>query len=73
MKPLNQSNHHRGKEPPYGCLKNGKKPTFSQYNRTLRHKPLIIEEPVKIEPKTPIIKARQEKLRRVKEKNCNPF
>ena len=72
MKPLNLSSSHRGKEPPYGCLKNGKKPTFSQYNRTLRHKPLIIEEPAKTEPKTPVIKARQEKLRRVKEKIATP-
>jgi hypothetical protein len=25
-------------EPKYGCLKNGKKPTYSQYNNTLKHK-----------------------------------
>ena len=26
-------------DPPYGCLKNGKKPTYSQYKKTLKRKP----------------------------------
>ena len=64
---------HRHKEPPYGCLKNGKKPTFSQYNCTLKRRSLSIEQPaVAAIQKTPIIQARQEKLRELKEKIATP-
>ena len=60
-------------EPPYGCLKNGKKPTFSQYKRTLKQRSLSIEPPVAPQlPKTPAIHARQEKLRQLKEKIATP-
>ena len=64
---------HIPEEPPYGCLKNGKKPTFSQYKRTLKQRSLSIEPPVLPQlPKTPAIQARQEKLRELKEKIATP-
>ena len=69
---MQRSLPHHNKEPPYGCLKNGKKPTFSQYNRTLKKNPLVIEGPIHTFPKPPMIKERQEKLRKLKEKIATP-
>ena len=67
---------HRHKEPPYGCLKNGKKPTFSQYKRTLKQRPLHIgKPPTPRKPpmsKTPAIQVRQEKLRDLQKKIATP-
>lgn len=67
---------HRHKEPPYGCLKNGKKPTFSQYKRTLKQRPLHIGKPPTPRkppmPKTPAIQVRQEKLRDLQKKIATP-
>lgn len=34
---LNPMNSVNIKEPPYGCLKNGNKPTWKQYNKTLKN------------------------------------
>ena len=55
-------------EPPYGCLKNGKKPTYSQYRRTLKKKSLIIENTEKPMETPPAIRERQNKLRQLKKK-----
>jgi hypothetical protein len=55
--------------PPYGCLKNGTKPTYSQYNKTLKNR-----EKVKISPiaPTPVFKTRQNNLEKLKEKLATP-
>ena len=55
-------------EPPYGCLKNGKKPTYSQYRRTLKKKSLIISHTEKPADRPPAIRERQNKLRELKKK-----
>ena len=36
------------KEPVWGCLKNGKKPTYSQYKKTLKKRPVINSQPIVI-------------------------
>lgn len=42
---LNPMNEPKRNDPPYGCLKGGNKPTWKQYNRTLKNnKKEIIEE-----------------------------
>jgi hypothetical protein len=38
-------------EPPYGCLKGGKKPTFSQYKKTLKNKHSLYQDAIKSTPK----------------------
>jgi hypothetical protein len=57
--------------PPYGCLKNGTKPTYSQYNKTLKNR-----ERVKISPiapiASPVFKTRQSNLEKLKEKLATP-
>ena len=65
---------HHPEEPPYGCLKNGKKPTFSQYKRTLKQRSLRIEQPIAPVgiPKPQAIQVRQEKLRQLKKKIATP-
>jgi hypothetical protein len=41
-------------DPPYGCLKNGSKPTYSQYKKTLKRKNAMFEEPtIKIHTEMP--------------------
>jgi hypothetical protein len=41
-------------DPPYGCLKNGSKPTYSQYKKTLKRKNAMFEEPtIKIHTEIP--------------------
>lgn len=62
------------KAPPYGILKNGKKPTYRQYNQTLKNKTLKTFhggekklQPLRIENKvntvSPFIKERKDKLK----------
>ena len=74
-------------DPPYGCLKNGNKPTYSQYRRTLkmRENPnpnkLITQEQINPKPSvlidnTPIIQpslvTREDKLQRLKTRLATP-
>ena len=41
-------------DPPYGCLKNGSKPTYSQYKKTLKRKNAVFQEPtIKIHTEIP--------------------
>jgi len=69
----NRTLSHSRKEPPYGCLKNGNKPTFAQYKRTLRYKPpLNIRQSPEIVPKNPAVEERQEKLRKLQHKLVSP-
>ena len=68
--------HEKKKPPPYGCLKNGTKPTYREYNKTVKNKTNIVDNKPKIyfdlnyeEPKEKplFIKERQEKLQQVKQ------
>jgi hypothetical protein len=74
-------------DPPYGCLKNGNKPTYSQYRRTLkmRENPnpnkLVTQEQINPKPSvlidnTPIIQpslvTREDKLQRLKTRLATP-
>ena len=72
-------------DPPYGCLKNGNKPTYSQYRRTLkmRENPtkLITQEQINPKPSvlidnTPMIQpslvTREDKLLRLKRRLATP-
>jgi hypothetical protein len=74
-------------DPPYGCLKNGNKPTYSQYRRTLkmRENPnpnkLITQEQINPKPSvlidnTPTIQpslvTREDKLQRLKTRLATP-
>ena len=72
-------------DPPYGCLKNGSKPTYSQYRRTLkmRENPnkLITQEQINPKPSVlidniPIIQpslvTREDKLQRLKTRLATP-
>ena len=60
--------YEKGVNPKWGCLKGGKLPTFSQYNKTIKNnRPNLIEtEKIKISSPlpspTPLIKERQKKL-----------
>ena len=60
--------YEKGRNPKWGCLKGGKLPTFSQYNKTIKNnRPNLIEtEKIKISSPlpspTPLIKERQKKL-----------
>ena len=71
-------------DPPYGCLKNGNKPTYSQYRKTLRMrevkkpklsqnelnpKPTVLIEPDTIEPK---LISREDKLEKLKKRLALP-
>ena len=62
--------------PPYGCLKNGTKPTYSQYMKTMKNrakkksKPLIVLPPPP--PPTKEILERKEKLNKLKETMATP-
>lgn len=70
------------KEPPYGCLKNGTKPTYSQYHKTLKNREKVritdIKTNVPIIGNTPIIgnmqaiKTRQNNLAELKSKIATP-
>jgi len=65
------------KAPPYGCLKHGTKPTYSQYMKTMKRsnrpsfKPKI-NIPSPTPPKTPEIIERQQRLQNLKEKMATP-
>jgi len=65
------------KAPPYGCLKNGTKPTYSQYMKTMKRstrpsfKPKI-NIPSPAPPKTQEIIERQQKLKKLREKMTTP-
>jgi hypothetical protein len=82
----NQNAYQIAPEPPYGCLKNGSKPTYSQYKKTLKmrekltkhHKnPINVSEPkpkVLIEENTiqPSLVSREDKLARLKARLAMP-
>jgi hypothetical protein len=54
-KQLPNKNLSISNDPPYGCLKNGNKPTFSQYKKTLkRNKPIFQNSSIQINTTTPI-------------------
>lgn len=61
--------------PPYGCLKNGTKPTYSQYKKTLKVREKI-ELPKKESESRNLIKpaltSRQDKLSKLKERLATP-
>ena len=65
------------KDPPYGCLKNGTKPTYSQYMKTMKRstrpsfKPKI-NIPSPTPQKTSDIIERQRKLKKLKERMATP-
>lgn len=69
-------------DPPYGCLKNGKKPTYNQYMKTLkRQKPnrvpikstlLIHDNPLTKNPSSNEVLERKEKLKQLKAKIAEP-
>jgi len=57
------------REPPYGNLKNGSKPTYAQYRQTLRRKkPKVTLAPLNIPSPTPEAERRQKKLEEVRGK-----
>jgi hypothetical protein len=58
---------------PYGCLKNGTKPTYSQYHKTLKNRDKVkISIADKIPIVSPLIKSRQEKLEKLKSRLATP-
>ena len=73
--------HETKKPPPYGCLKNGTKPTYREYNKTIKNKDGIVSNRPKIyfdldneEPSTKplFVRERQEKLKEIKQ-TINPL
>ena len=71
----NSSNLKPSSSPPYGCLKNGNKPTYSQYIKTLK-KPNYIKKPnLTLPPRAPPsqeIINRKEKLNKLRENMVTP-
>ena len=69
-----QNSYTPAQAPPYGCLKNGSKPTYSQYMKTMKKtkkaKPTLILPPKP--PPTPSVLERKEKLNKLKEKMALP-
>jgi len=69
------SNYNIPPAPPYGCLKNGTKPTYSQYMKTMKKKKSTSKPTLKLPPKpppTPVVLERKEKLNKLKEKMALP-
>ena len=61
--------------PPYGCLKNGTKPTYSQYKKTLKVREKIELPKKESESKNlikPALTSRQDKLAKLKERLATP-
>jgi len=61
--------------PPYGCLKNGTKPTYSQYKKTLKVREKIVlpkEDKQETNPIKPALSSRQDKLAKLKERLATP-
>lgn len=58
------SNTISNTDPPYGCLKNGKKPTYSQYKKTLKVRERVAF-PIELGefPKEPVILPKKETIR----------
>ena len=74
-------------DPPYGCLKNGNKPTYSQYRRTLKmrenhkNRKLITQQQINPKPSIliddtpriePSLVTREDKLQRLKDRLAMP-
>jgi hypothetical protein len=60
---------------PYGCLKNGTKPTYSQYMKTMKKKPSLKKQKIQLPPKPPPsaqVMERQDKLNKLKETMAMP-
>ena len=69
--------HNKKEEPAYGCLKNGSKPTWSQYKKTLKKTEPIIKEKISfIDPPnieiTADMKTRQNKFELLKQTLATP-
>ena len=59
--------------PPYGCLKNGTKPTYSQYKKTLKVREKISFPPENIVPNlVPKENTREDKLNKLKKRLATP-
>jgi len=61
--------------PPYGCLKNGTKPTYSQYMKTMKKKRTVTPLTITLPPKPPPTKEileRQDKLNKLREHMATP-
>jgi len=69
-----QNSYTPAPAPPYGCLKNGSKPTYSQYMKTMKKKkkskPTLVLPPKP--PPTASVLERKEKLSKLKEKMAIP-
>lgn len=70
------SNIDIAKDPPYGCLKNGSKPTWRQYNKTLKKEKTVDNKPLfdlSLDlPKHKEFIERQKKLQEIKNKLSTP-
>ena len=74
INPPSQNSYKHAPAPPYGCLKNGSKPTYSQYMKTMKKKKkpkstLVL--PPKPPPTASVLE-RKEKLSKLKEKMALP-
>ena len=72
---VNSTPIKHSESPPYGCLKNGIKPTYSQYMKTMKKKNIVNKPTITLPPKPPPTKEileRQEKLDKLRENMATP-
>jgi hypothetical protein len=71
--PISTSSINIPAAPPYGCLKNGTKPTYSQYKKTLKVREKISFTDEKIVPNlVPKENTREDKLNKLKKRLATP-